>query len=349
MQIREVRLGDFCDQLASLEADRQAARVKAFVFGLTVITLMHGREWEILTRANGLLAAQFTVTGEVAGVWEDFPAKPVHELREGIELAAAGVGLLEIANEADADGRQVDAVALYVAAEQLFRPARADLDFAVAGVDAVTDQKVIGHAVLHAAAAVCGIVFFEVSVFEAAVVGHDALPVVGSYIDVCAFLAHLRQKVLGGGASTGDLQDLADANHVCAKIICLFDAGYAHPVLKSERSKGISGDHCVGRGLPFIGGIRCAGDGQALADADQLAVEVVRLTDRGNALSVLNGDTSERIPAFHEMRHPGLFPEERNGSNDLACTDKQCSLRELAAVQFHVKLSDKSLQFLCPV
>ncbi len=80
-----------------------------------------------------------------------------------------------------------------MSAEKLFFPARADFDFAVAGVDAVADHEVVGEAVLHSAAAVGGVVFGGVAVFDRAVMHDDAAPVAGAHIDACGFTASRAQ------------------------------------------------------------------------------------------------------------------------------------------------------------
>ena len=93
------------------------------------------------------------------------------------------MGFFEIANEADADGGEVEFVAFYVAAEELFLPAGADFDLAVARIDAVADYEMVGQSVLHAASAVGGVIFGGVAVFDRAVMHDDASPVARANVD----------------------------------------------------------------------------------------------------------------------------------------------------------------------
>ena len=59
----------------------------------------------------------------------------------------------------------------------LFNPALAHFDLAIAGVGAVADNEVVCHAVLHAALFVIGIEDAGISTARPAVVDHDVFPV----------------------------------------------------------------------------------------------------------------------------------------------------------------------------
>jgi len=83
----------------------------------------------------------------------------------------------EVTDETDADSDFIQAFAREVTALNLFDPALAHFDLAIAGVGAVADNKVVRHAVLHAALFVIGIEDAGISTARPAVVDHDVFPV----------------------------------------------------------------------------------------------------------------------------------------------------------------------------
>ena len=145
-------------------------------FPSSAVAAVQCLEGEVFAGADGFLAGEFLVAGEAGALAQDVSLEPVDELGEGHELFFAGPGLFEVADKADADGALVEAVALEVTTEELLAPAWADLDLAVAGVDAVAYDEVVGQSIFHAAAAVSGIVLGRIAKFYCTVVDDDGIP-----------------------------------------------------------------------------------------------------------------------------------------------------------------------------
>ncbi len=118
-------------------------------------------------------------------------------------------------------------------------PARADFDFAIARVDAVADQKVVGEAVLHAALAMGGVVFFGIAVFDRAMVDDDTLPVVAPHGNLGGSNADVRQEVFCA-ADSWDAQRLSDADHVAGNVVGALEVADADAVAKRDGSKGVA-------------------------------------------------------------------------------------------------------------
>lgn len=151
------------------------------------------------------------------------------------------MSLFKIADQADADCCQVDPVVFDVAAEQLLVPARADFDFAVAGVDPVTDQKVVGQPILHAAAPVGGIIFRSVPVFDTAVVDDDALPIIGADIDTGRHCPGTGDVIAVPMVAGSDRQLLANADDIASQCIIAFDLCDRDPIPNGNATQGIAG------------------------------------------------------------------------------------------------------------
>jgi len=84
----------------------------------------------------------------------------------------------KVADEADPDSDFVERFTGEVPALFLLEPARADFDLAVAGIGAVTDDEVIGHAIFHAAGLAMKIVEdFGITPAGTAVVDDDIFPI----------------------------------------------------------------------------------------------------------------------------------------------------------------------------
>lgn len=219
---------------------------------------MHRRQWEILARADRLFAFELTVARKFDFLAEHLALQPIHQLREGVQLLLAGMGLLEIADEADADCGEVELVALYVAAEQLLVPAGAHFDFSIARVDAVADHKVVGQAVLHAALAMSGIVFPRVAIFDRAVVHDNTAPVVAANVDFGGRNTGHRKLIdqwcVAGGR---DLQLLVDSNEIVVQAVGLFDCADADAVSDGDVPQGVAFLHDVNR-VRFGGCDGCA-------------------------------------------------------------------------------------------
>ncbi len=90
-----------------------------------------------------------------------------------------GFLLFEITDEANADRDLIDGVVAHVTTFDLAKPAGANLDLAVARIDAVADDEVVGEAVFHAAGAVGFVVDGGVAVAQGTVVADDHFPATG--------------------------------------------------------------------------------------------------------------------------------------------------------------------------
>ena len=102
----------------------------------------------------------------------------LNKLNQRGGLARAQAGSTEVADQADADGDFVQGFAGEVPALDLSAPAVADLDLAIAGIRAVADDEMVGHAVFHAALLRMEVVKdFGVPAAGAAVMDDDILPV----------------------------------------------------------------------------------------------------------------------------------------------------------------------------
>ena len=136
---------------------------------------------EAAAGADGVVTVHPAVDGDAGGglAGQAVAAKVVNELKKRGELNFAGHAFLEITDQANADAAIVHLLGADVAAVDLAGPAWAHLNLAVTGVAAVADDKVVGEAVFHAAAAVGGAVGLGVARLDAAVVNDEMGPAAG--------------------------------------------------------------------------------------------------------------------------------------------------------------------------
>ena len=104
-------------------------------------------------------------------------AEGVDEFDQGGRLAGVGLMVTEVPDETDADGDFIQAFACKVPALDLFDPALANFDLAIARVGAVADDEVVCHSVFHPTLFVIGIEDAGVPATRAAVVDHDVFPI----------------------------------------------------------------------------------------------------------------------------------------------------------------------------
>jgi hypothetical protein len=84
--------------------------------------------------------------------------------------------LFKVPNETDANPDLVDFLAMNVAALDLLEPARANLNFSIAGIDSVADHKVIRQAVLHPALSMRAAIDGGIALSNCAVMRYNPLP-----------------------------------------------------------------------------------------------------------------------------------------------------------------------------
>src|ERR1043166_6037665 len=77
-----------------------------------------------------------------------FPQVP-NQLFAGIQLGSGRLIAIEIADQTDPERDVVEKIAVHVTSVNLTAPSIANLDFAVAGGSAVTDDEMIGESILH--------------------------------------------------------------------------------------------------------------------------------------------------------------------------------------------------------
>ena len=132
---------------------------------------------EQFPRAFGRFGINFAVESELEAGRGLKLAEGLDEFDQGGCLAGVGLMVTEVTDETDADSDFIQAFAREVTPLNLFNPALAHFDLAIAGVGAVADNKVVRHAVLHAALFVIGIEDAGISTARPAVVDHDVFPV----------------------------------------------------------------------------------------------------------------------------------------------------------------------------
>jgi len=132
---------------------------------------------EQFPRAFGWLGIDFAVQTELKAGRGMKLAEGVDEFDQGGGLAGVGLMVTEVPDETDADGDFIQAFACKVPALDLFDPALANFDLAIARVGAVTDDEVVCHSVLHSTLFVIGIEDTGVPATRAAVVDHDVFPI----------------------------------------------------------------------------------------------------------------------------------------------------------------------------
>lgn len=209
---------------------------------------MQGSEGEVFPGADRLLAFDFAVSGEANFASQDGALEPVDQKGEGLELLAGRAFDLEVTDEADADGDEVELVVFDVPALELTGPAGTNLNLAVAGVDAVADDEMVCEAVLHAAFAVGATVGFGVTFFNGAVVGNDGFPVGAFDADASGFGTDGVEGVVVGGGLSRDDELLADLDEVAAKVVASFEGGDRCAVSLGDAAEGVAAFNGVDAG-----------------------------------------------------------------------------------------------------
>lgn len=201
---------------------------------------MHGAEREVFPGTDGLFALDFAVAGEADLAAQDRSLEPIDEEGKGLQLLAGGSFDLEIPDEADADRDEIELVVFDVAALELLRPAGTDFDLAVAGVDAVADDEVVGESVLHAAFAVGASVGFGVAFFNGAVVSDDGLPIRALHVDAGGLGTHGAEGVEVRGGLRGNDEFLTDLDEVRAQVVTAFQGRDGRAVALGEAAEGVA-------------------------------------------------------------------------------------------------------------
>ncbi len=103
-------------------------------------------------------------------------AEEFDQFDQGGGLARVGLVMAKVADEANADGDFVEAVAGEVAPLNLLGPACAHFNLAIARIGAVPDDEVVGHAIFHAALFVICVENARIAPARTTVVNDDVLP-----------------------------------------------------------------------------------------------------------------------------------------------------------------------------
>ena len=142
--------------------------------------LVEPPEIESVTRTVGWLGIDFFVTFDDRGVafnFSDADAEVGDEFIEGCELGGGRPVAIEITDEANTQRDIIEVVAGDVSAVDLAGPAVANFDFSIARGVAITNDKVVGEAVLHLAdVTVVDIKDAGISLPGSAVVHDDIFP-----------------------------------------------------------------------------------------------------------------------------------------------------------------------------
>lgn len=182
-----------------------------------------------------MVAIHFFMDGKLEVPVEHFVAKIVDQLGKGGELAGGGAVLLKISDEADPDSVLVVEVAADVTAIDLAAPSWADLDLSIAGVDPVSDDKVVGEAILHSASTMVTVIGFGVSVADCAVVGDDVFPAAIFRVDFPGCLP----DGIEIGAFPGDKEAITGPDEVGFQAVLALEFANGHAVIFRDFTKGI--------------------------------------------------------------------------------------------------------------
>src|SRR5687768_15430252 len=139
-------------------------------------TPSHRRIREMAAGADGVVAVDPAVNRKLRARQVLLAAEPVDEARHGGDLAVGWRMVLEVADEADAQAGIVHVLVADMPPTQLMDPTGPHLNFAVAGVVAVTDDEVVCQAVLVTAPAVLRPVSLCIARLHRAVVGGNVTP-----------------------------------------------------------------------------------------------------------------------------------------------------------------------------
>ena len=190
---------------------------------------MHLGGGKVFSGAEGVAAVDLAVNREFAAAMQEIELEELDQFGESRELFGGGATLFEIADETDADGDVVDPATAHVAALELLEPAISDFNLAVAGVAAVSNDKVISQAVGHPhVTAVEPVVDLRVALIHPAVMADDIFPrtELGNAPGNPDHLFDVL-KGRGSGSSAGrDFQLLARIDSIARKLIGGTDGGH---------------------------------------------------------------------------------------------------------------------------
>lgn len=200
---------------------------------------MHLLGGEVAAWADGVIAIDFTVDHELVVACEDGLAEEGDQADKGCELGGSGTGFLEITDKANTDAVLIVGGGADMAALKLVFPAVADFNFAIAGIAAVADDKVVGQAVDHAAASVVAVVNDGVAKRRSAMVANNVLPAAGLNGDT----VHNEPELVVGKRLLRDAQALANADEVALEAIGCLNFAHGCAIAYGERAQGITAPH----------------------------------------------------------------------------------------------------------
>jgi hypothetical protein len=114
----------------------------------------------------------------------------IHQFPEGQHLIRGRVGSLEISHQADADCDLVYLFSMDMASLQLLEPSSANLNFAIARIEAIADYKMIRQAVFHAAFPVLPVVNRGIAIRDSTMVSHHPTPPTRHDVETFGFCSY---------------------------------------------------------------------------------------------------------------------------------------------------------------
>jgi hypothetical protein len=137
---------------------------------------------------GGMFRIYLTVHGKVQ--LSDNLQQIIHQFPERQHLVRGRAGSLEIAHKTDADRDLVNLFSMDMASLQLLEPSSANLNFAISGIDAIADYKMIRQAVFHAAFPVLPVVNRGIAIRDSTMVSHHPTPPTRHDVETFGLCSH---------------------------------------------------------------------------------------------------------------------------------------------------------------
>ncbi len=199
-------------------------------------SLVHCLEREILSGADRMVPVNLLVYGKLVFVFQYIATEVVHQAGKGGNLLPAGMCLLEVPDQANADSMQVDFPLADMPTLELFFPSWANFNFSISGINTVSNNKVVGQPVAHPAPAVVAVVYLGISVLCRTVMTNDIGPATPVHPDSGKQFV----QVLASQCGYGDLQGLANPDQVRFEPVLPLDRGNGNTIPDRKSAQGIS-------------------------------------------------------------------------------------------------------------
>src|SRR5690625_3085116 len=247
---------------------------------------------KVFSGAERSVSIDFPMDGDFSAAAKKFIFQVVNQFIHGGELLGSRMSHFKVSDEADADSGLVDAVVAHVASLELFEPAVADFDFAVSGVDSISDDKMVGKTVRHShLITMKAVVAFGVPVVHSAVVNDDVLPIsadrkVARLADDIVDVAAAR-----GSVSAGNHEFLAWKNTIARELVGFLDRSDRGFVALRNLAESVSRFDRINLSRRWS-----RFDNQFLTDDKVVSLKTVQCTQIADRNSRLVGNTCQCIP-----------------------------------------------------